>query len=138
MTNKTLTTQILIDRLNEQIEADTNFLANNGPCEGMSAITDGDYLVSTGGETGPFVKMERNNDGKPYLKLKAGGIVPVAFDVYNGTTLTKQSAQNIADHISEHATNRNGMPCIVVKMWHAVQTRLEGNKNLLQNIIASL
>ena len=132
MTSKFATTQYVTDLLKKDIVRDTNFLAKNGPCEGMSVITDGDYLVSTGDETGPFIVMQRDNDGNLYMPPHQ----PQSC-MYRGTKLTKKNAQIIADHISEHP-NRNGKPCIVVKMWHAVQTRLEKNTNLRRNLLAEM
>ena len=129
LNNVLSSTETLKKHLNEKIEADKRYLATYG-CDDAIIIPDGDYLVTLPGSNDLFIKMERNSKGN--LVLPAGKIN--AVDMHSATTLTKQSAQIMADFINEEADRHPDNVSRVIKMRDAAQDRLDSYTELLATL----
>jgi hypothetical protein len=102
------------------------FIAENQPSTAMTAISDGDFLVSTGDNTGPFVDLTEGPDGREVIEA---GLLPITSSAYEASHFNHCTALDVAKIIFDESDREE--PLVVVKLVTAVEAQLEMCNELL-------
>lgn len=124
--------------LKEDIKQHNDFLEFSKPVEGMSVVSDGDFLISMSEDgSGPYVKLHINQDGH---KVLFEGTVPVQTDPFNVSCCTKQGAMEMADHMRKNNAVGEDKTFPVVKFRDAVEMQVKKNEatlKVLEEVVAN-